>query len=84
MLAQTGLHGKTRRTFTAPLASGQAQTVAPTQRQRVLTVLAPARVSVGALPSLPPGAGGLDLAVVLALGSRAVGGWSMATQMRAE
>jgi transposase InsO family protein len=36
------------------------------------------------MTSLPTGAGWLYLAVVLDLGSRAVGGWSMADHMRAE
>jgi putative transposase len=58
--------------------------VAPHQRQRDLPVPAPERVDVGDLPSLPTGAGWLSLAVVLALGSRAVVGWAMADPMRAE
>jgi putative transposase len=84
MLAQAGLHCKTRRTFTAPLASGQAQTVAPNQLNRVFTVQAPDRVYVGDITYLPTGEGWLYLAVVLDLCSRAVVGWSMANHMRAE
>ena len=84
MLAQAGLPGKTRRRFKAPTAAGQAQTVVPNQLNRAWTVKAPETVSGGDLPSLPTGAGWLSLAVVLELGSRAVGGWSMADQRRAE
>ena len=41
VLAQAGLHGKTRRRFKAPTAAGQAQTVAPNQLNRELTVKEP-------------------------------------------
>jgi putative transposase len=84
MLAQAGLHCKTRRKCKAPWVSEQAQTVAPNQLNRELTVKAPDTVSVGDIPDLPPGEGWLDLAVVLDLGSRAVVGWSRADHMRAE
>ena len=83
VLAQAGLHCKTRRRFKAPTAAGQAQTVAPNQLNRDLTVEEPDTVYVGDIPSLPTGAGWLYLAVVLALCSRAVVGWSMADHMRA-
>ena len=84
LLAQAGLRCKTRRRFKAPTAAGQAQTVAPNQLNRECTAQAPDTVSVGDLTSLPTGEGWLSLAVVLDLGSRAVVGWSMANQMRAE
>jgi transposase InsO family protein len=74
MLAQAGLRCKTRRRFKAPTASGQAQTVAPNQRNRDLTVHAPDRVYVGDITYLPTGEGWLYLAVVLDLCSRAVVG----------
>jgi transposase InsO family protein len=38
VLSQAGLRGKTRRTYKAPTATGQAQTVAPNQLNRALTV----------------------------------------------
>jgi putative transposase len=84
LLAQAELHGKTRRRFKAPRVSGQAQTVAPNQRNRECTVHTPDTVYVGDIPYLPRGEGWLYLAVVLDLGSRAVVGWSMANHMRAE
>jgi putative transposase len=83
LLAKAGLHCKARRKCKAPTAAGQAQTVAPNQRNRELTVPVPDTVSVGDSPYLPSGDGGLSLAVVLALGSRAVVGWSMANPLRA-
>jgi putative transposase len=84
VLAQAGLRCKTRRNFTAPRASGQAQTVAPNQLNREFTVHAPDTVYVGDITYLPTGEGWLYLAVVLDLCSRAVVGWSMADHMRAE
>jgi transposase InsO family protein len=84
MLAQAGLHGKTRRKFKAPRVSGQAQTVAPNQLNRECTVHAPATVYVGDITYLPTGEGWLYLAVGLDLCSRAVVGWSMANHRRAE
>ena len=42
--SQAGLRGKTRRRFNAPIAAGQAQSVAPNQRNRAFTVQAPATV----------------------------------------
>jgi len=47
VLAQAGLRCKTRRKFTAPRSSGQAQTVAPNQLNREFTVHAPDTVYVG-------------------------------------
>jgi putative transposase len=84
ILSQAGLRGKTRRKCKAPSAAGQAQTVAPNQLNRELTVAVPDPVSVGDIPSLLTGEGWLYLAVVLELCSRAVVGWSMANHMRAE
>jgi transposase InsO family protein len=84
LLAQAGLCCKTRRKCKAPLAAGQAQTVAPNQLHRECTVQNPDTVSVGDIPSLPTGEGWLSLAVVLALYSRAVVGWAMANHRRAE
>ena len=84
VLAQAGLRCKTRRKFKAPTAAGQAQTVAPNQLNRELTVDVPDRVDVGDITYLPTGEGWLYLAVVLDLCSRAVVGWSMADHMRAE
>ena len=84
LLSQAGLRCKTRRRFKAPLAAGQAQTVAPNQLKREFTVQAPDRVYVGDITYLPTGEGWLYLAVVLDLCSRAVVGWSMADHMRAE
>jgi putative transposase len=84
LLAQAGLRCKTRRKFKAPLAAGQAQTVAPNQLNREFTVHAPDTVYVGDITYLPTGEGWLYLAVVLDLCSRAVVGWSMANHMRAE
>jgi len=66
------------------MAAGQAQTVAPNQLNREFTVPTPDTVYVGDITYLPTGAGWLYLAVVLALCSRAVVGWSMANHMRAE
>ena len=83
-LAHAGLRCKTQRTCKAPRTAGPAQTVAPPQLNRALTVTAPNTVSVGAMTYLPTGEGWWSLAVVLELGSRAVGGWSMAAHMRAE
>jgi putative transposase len=84
VLAQAGLRCKTRRRFKAPIAAGQAQTVAPNQRKRECTVQAPDTISGGDITDLPTGEGWLYLAVVLDLCSRAVVGWSMADHMRAE
>jgi putative transposase len=84
LLAQAGLRCKTRRKFKAPLAAGQAQTVAPNQLNREFMVHAPDTVYVGDITYLPTGEGWLYLAVVLDLCSRAVVGWSMANHMRAE
>ena len=83
VLAQAGRPCTTRRRFQAPTAAGHAQTVAPHQLQRECTVQAPDTVSVGAMPYRPTGAGWLSLALVRALGSRAVVGWAMANQRRA-
>jgi putative transposase len=47
LLSQAGLRCKTRRRCKAPLAAGQAQTVAPNQLNRAFTVPAPDRVYVG-------------------------------------
>ena len=84
MLTQAGLRCKTRRRFKAPSAAGQAQTVAPNQRNREFTVRDPDTIYVGDITYLPTGEGWLYLAIVLALCSRAVVGWSMADHMRAE
>ena len=84
VLAQAGLRCKTRRKFKAPTAAGQAQTVAPNQRNREFTGQAPDTIYVGDIPDLPTGEGWLYLAVVRDLCSRAVVGWSMANHMRAE
>ena len=84
LLAQVGRRCKTRRRFKAPTAAGQAQTVAPNQLNRELTVKEPDTVYVGDITYLPTGEGWLYLAVVLDLCSRAVVGWSMADHMRAE
>ena len=83
ILAQGGLRCTTRRKYTAPTTAGQAQTVAPNQRNRALTVQAPEKVYVGDITYLPPGEGWLSLAVVLDLCARAVGGWSLADHRRA-
>jgi transposase InsO family protein len=84
LLSQAGLRCKTRRRFKAPIAAGQAQTVAPNQLKRECTVQVPDTVYVGDITYLPTGEGWLYLAVVLDLCSRAVVGWSMADHMRAE
>ena len=84
VLHQARLRCKTRRKFKAPMAAGQAQTVAPNQLNREFTVPTPDTVYVGDIPYLPTGEGWLYLAVVLDLCSRAVVGWSMANHMRAE
>jgi putative transposase len=44
VLAQAGLRCKTRRRCKAPMAAGQAQTVAPNQLNRELTVPVPDKV----------------------------------------
>ena len=84
VLAQAGLRGKTQRKFKAPRSSEQAQTIAPNQLNREFTVPVPETIYVGDITYLPTGEGWLYLAVVLALCSRAVVGWSMADHMRAE
>jgi transposase InsO family protein len=84
LVAQAGLRCTTRRTYKAPTTAGQAQTVAPNQLKRDLTVQAPEKVSVGDITYLPTGEGWLYLAVVLDLCSRAVVGWAMADHRRAE
>ena len=84
ILTQAGLRCKTRRTYTAPMTAGQAQTAAPHQLNREFTVQAPDKVSVGDITYLPTGEGWLYLAVVLDLCSRAVVGWAMADHRRAE
>jgi putative transposase len=45
VLTQAGLRGKTRRKFTGSTTAGQAQTVAPNQRNRALTVPNPDTVT---------------------------------------
>jgi transposase InsO family protein len=82
ILAQAGLRCKTRRKCKAPRGSEQAQTIAPNQRNRELTVQVPETVYGGDIPYLPPGEGWLYWAVGLALCSRAVVGWSMAHHRR--
>jgi putative transposase len=72
MLTQAGLRCKTRRRFKAPIAAGQAQTVAPNQLNREFTVQDPNTIYVGDITYLPTGEGWLYLAVVLDLCSRAV------------
>lgn len=84
LLAQAGLRCKTQRPAKAPRPSGQAQTVAPNQLNRVFTVQAPDKAYVGDMTYLATGEGWLYLAVVLDLCSRAVVGWAMANHMRAE
>jgi putative transposase len=84
VLAQAGLRCTTRRKCKAPTAAGPAQTGAPNQLHRELTVQAPHTIDVGDIPYLPTGEGGLYLAVVLDRCSRAVVGWSMANHRRAE
>ena len=84
VLSQAGRRGTTRRRCKAPMAVGQAQTVAPHPRNRALTVQAPDPVDVGDMTSRPTGDGWLALAVVLELCARAVAGWSMADPRRAE
>ena len=84
VLSQAGLHCKPRRTCKAPRVSEQAQTVAPHQLNRELTVQAPDTVYVGDMASLPTSEGWLYLAVVLDVCSRAVVGWSRVEHMRAE
>jgi transposase InsO family protein len=83
LLSQAGLRCKTRRRFKAPIAAGQAQTVAPNQLKRECTVQVPDTVYVGDITYLPTGEGWLYLAVVLDLCSRAMVGWSMADHRRA-
>jgi putative transposase len=83
LLAQAGLRCTTQRKVQAPHRAEQAQTLAPTQRNRELTVHVPDPIYVGDMPDLPTGEGWLSLAVVLELGSRAVVGGAMANQMRA-
>jgi transposase InsO family protein len=84
VLNQVGLRCKTRRKCKAPMAAGQATTVAPNQLNREFTVPTPDTVYVGDITSLPTGEGWLYLAVVLDLCARAVVGWSMANHRRAE
>jgi putative transposase len=84
LLAQAGLRCQTRRQCKAPTAAGQAQTVAPNPLQRAFAVPIPDTIYVGDITYLPTGEGWLDLAVVLALCSRAVVGGSMADHRRAE
>ena len=57
VLAQAGLHCKTRRRFQAPTAAGKAQTVAPHQLNRACTVKEPDTVYVGDITYLPTGEG---------------------------
>ncbi len=84
LLAQAGRRCTTRRQYKAPRTAGQAQTAAPNQRKRALTVQAPDKVYVGDRISLPTGAGWLSLAGGLDLCSRAVVGWALADHRRAE
>jgi transposase InsO family protein len=84
VLAQAGLRCQTQRKFKAPRSAEQAQTIAPNQLNRELTGQVPETIYVGDITYLPTGEGWLYLAVVLALGSRAVVGWAMANHLRAE
>jgi putative transposase len=84
VLARARWRGTTRRRFTAPIAAGQAQTVAPNPLTRELTVSQPDTVYGGAIPALPTGGGWRYLAIVLELCSRAVVGWARAKHMRAQ
>ena len=59
LLAQVGLRCTTRRRFKAPTAAGQAQTVAPNQLNRELTVKEPDTGYVGDITYLPTGEGWL-------------------------
>jgi putative transposase len=79
VLAQAGLRCKTQRKLKPPRSAEQAQTIAPNQLNRELTVQVPDTIYLGDIPSLPTGECGLSLAVVLELCSRAVVGWIMHT-----
>jgi transposase InsO family protein len=59
VLPQAGLRCQTRHRCKAPTAAGQAQTVAPNQRNRELTGDVPPRVYVGDMTSRPTGEGWL-------------------------
>jgi putative transposase len=59
LLGQAGLRCKTRRRFKAPIAAGQAQTVAPNQLNREFTVPTPDTVYVGDITYLRDPAGEL-------------------------
>jgi putative transposase len=84
LLTQAGLRWKTRRKFKAPTAAGHAQTVAPHQLNRALTVPKPETVYVGDITYLPTGEGWRYLAIGLDLYARAVVGWAMANHRRVE
>lgn len=84
LLTQAGLRWKTRRSFQAPPAAGQAPPVASHPLNRAFTVQEPDAVYVGAITYLPTGEGWRYLAVVLDRCSRAVVGWAMANPRRAE
>jgi putative transposase len=83
VLPQAGLRCKIRRTCTAPRVAEQAPPIAPNPLTRAFPVPGPETAYVGESPSLPPGAGGLSVAVGRALCSPAVVGGAMAHPRRA-
>jgi putative transposase len=83
-MAEQALRVKTRRQLKAPTDSSHGQAVAPTVLARQFDVYEPETAYVGDITYLWTAEGGLYLAVVIDLFSRAVVGWSMSQWLKAD
>lgn len=84
LMGEAQLRCKTRKKFRPPNDSAPESRVAANVLERRFEATAPDRAYVGDITYVPTGEGWLYLAVVIDLFSRAVVGWSMAENMRAE
>jgi putative transposase len=76
LMAEQDLQVRTRRTFKVTTDSSHGQAVAPHVLDRQFDIAEPDTAYVGDIPSIWRAEGGLYLAVVIDLFSRAVVGWS--------
>ena len=82
LMRLAGLHGVSRRRWVSTTVRGQQARPAPDLVQRHCQAEHPNRWGVADVTYLPTGTGFLYLAVVMAVFSRRVGGWAMATHRR--
>lgn len=83
-LKRQGLRARAAHKFKATTDSGHGRPVAPNLLQQDFTAIAPNQKWVGDITYLGTGEGGLYLAVILDLYSRAVIGWAMDRRMTAQ